>query len=173
MATYLIASKADKAKARKITQMIEDGTKAQPPALEGKLNECANPKCGKSTVLARFYVPRVGHCCKQCFDEWRLTPVWCDTCAGDVHRGRFHVALGIFEEAPSKTPTAAPAHRSDTKTTPDWVSTQVAKIKAQRGAESLATEARWHEMRRQREARINDVCHWRYRRPITEEKAAA
>lgn len=113
MATAYIPSKQDKAKAQQITQMVEDGTKATPPALKGKVNTCS--KCGKETMLARFYIPRVGYSCESCFDDWRTTPVWCDTRASDVHVGRVHVIPQCVIDAEAKsapqTPQDAPKTR--------------------------------------------------------------
>lgn len=106
MAILHLASKVDIAKAQSITQAIEDGRLPKPPALEGKLNQCANAKCGKMTLLARFYIPRVGYCCRVCFDDWRTTPVWCNTRADDVHRGRVHTIPQCILDAEAKQNTA-------------------------------------------------------------------
>ncbi len=96
MAIAFIASVEDLARARNIEAAIASGDLPEPPALQGKANECAN--CHKMTVFARFYIPRVGHCCEACFDEWRTTPVWCSTRADDVHIGRVHTPpTGLFE----------------------------------------------------------------------------
>jgi hypothetical protein len=110
MATLHLDTKASKAKAATITQMVEEGTKAQPPALKGKMNECA--KCGKETPLARYYIPRVGYSCEACWDTWRTTPQWCDTHASDVHRGCYYVPLGLFDLL-DKAPTVAPVKPQD------------------------------------------------------------
>jgi ribosomal protein S27AE len=100
MATLHIASKADKAKAGEIEAMIDNGELPHPPALDGKANTCA--KCGKTTLLARFYIPGVGWSCEKCFDDWRTTPVWCSTRASDVHIGCVHIIPQCVIDADDK-----------------------------------------------------------------------
>jgi len=111
MATLFITSTVNKAKAEHLLQRIEDGTLPKPPALQGKANECA--RCHKMTMFARFHIPQVGYGCEACFDDWRTTPVWCDTRADQVHRGRFHIIPQCVIDAEVKqsapqTPQDAP-----------------------------------------------------------------
>jgi len=144
MATAFIASKEDKQKAQRIEAAIDNGDLPKPPPLQGRMNECS--QCHEMTMFARYYIPRVSWCCARCWDNWLSAPVWCTTRADQVHRGRFHIApVGLFELydeaylARQKSVAVKTAQSA-----PSWVDAQVAKIKVQRGEESLACEARWH-----------------------------
>lgn len=163
MATLHLASAQDIAKAQKLTQMVEAGDLPKPPGLQGKVNTCANPKCSKQTMLARFYIPQIGYCCEACFDEWRLTPVWCDTHASDVHITRHYVPLGLFE-IPDKTPAIAPqpspAPRSEAKLPLPKKEPSASEKACRRMSESKGhwdamwqAQQRWHEARNAGEAR--------------------
>jgi hypothetical protein len=113
MATAFLASVEDLARARNIEAAIACGDLPEPPALQGKANECAN--CHKMTIFARFYIPQVGYGCEACFDDWRTTPVWCSTRADDVHIGRIHVVpqCVIDAEAASNAPVARCSAQGD------------------------------------------------------------
>jgi hypothetical protein len=101
MATAFFPSKQDKAKAQKITQMVEDGTKAKPPAsTQQKRNEC---DCCHALTILRYYHRNYGWCCEECVQ----LPTIGTTRADMVHCGRWHMPLGIFDdELPVGTPQA-------------------------------------------------------------------
>ena len=159
MATAFIDSTANKAKAEHLLQRIAAGTLPEPPIGTQKRNVCE--MCQATTVL-RYYIQSHGWCCGECLDASRAAPVWCNTRADQVHRGRFHIIpqCVIDAEAASNAPVAAqdaPQRVTVANPGPSWVDAQVAKIKAQRGDESLACEARWHAARRLGEARRGAV----------------
>lgn len=163
MATLHIASAADKAKAQRIGDLIDNGTKCKPPELQGKANECA--KCHKMTMFARFYIPKIGYCDQECFDDWRTTPAWCSTRADEVHVGRVHIPpIGIFDlyndayakrqasanvksSAAAERPQDGPRDAQPASHEQSWVERRVAQIKDIRGRESCDSEQRWHDAR--------------------------
>jgi len=158
MGTAFIPSKQDKANASKVMAAIDAGQMPHPPALHGKVNECA--KCGKGTMLARYYIPQVGYSCETCWTDWRTTPAWCDTRASDVHLGRWHIIPQCVIDAEAKSAPVTPQGSRSAKSTEitcDWVSKQVAKINDDRGKESIATEKRWHDARNMGEANRGNV----------------
>lgn len=156
MATAFITSSQDKAKAQRITALIDNGELPKPPEGTQKRNVC---QLCQSTTLLRYYVPKTGYCCQACFDDWRTTPVWCSTRADDVHRGRVHIIPQCIIDAEAKQ--NSPQTRQDTRSAKsgdcgdNWVADRVAQIKRQRGAESIASEERWHAERDEGYARRN------------------
>ena len=105
MATAFIDSTANKAKAEHLLQRIAAGTLPEPPIGTQKRNVCE--MCQATTVL-RYYIQSHGWCCGECLDASRAAPVWCNTRADQVHRGRFHIIpqCVIDADATSNAPVA-------------------------------------------------------------------